>query len=164
MHHGDELVCPSLRSGPRLRQPPFHSKKLPARLIDLYISSVRVIPTGHDSWRLAIIGESANRLPIRYQYYLWNVLGDIGTDKTRVRHLFDSMPSLSLCFKSLATVDYDTGEEDGGDNGQSWCYQMHMLNYYAEIFIDVTSPVLNLVAWLQVSEYGNALQFVESDV
>lgn len=85
-------------------------------------------------------------------YYLWNFVGDIGTDKTRARHLFDSMPSLSLCFKSLATVDYDSDEEDGDD--KSWCYPMNMLNYYAEIFIDVISPVLNLVSWLQVSDYG----------
>lgn len=59
MNHGEELVCPGLRPGPRLRQPPYNSKKLPERLIDLYVSSVRVIPTGQGSWRLAIIGESA---------------------------------------------------------------------------------------------------------
>ena len=76
--------------------------------------------------------------------------GDIGALKVKSRSLFDSFPSLSLCFKSLAT-DIDLNDVDFGSK---WCYELNNVNYYSEIFIHVTSPVLNLVSWLQATEYG----------
>jgi hypothetical protein len=75
--------------------------------------------------------------------------GDIGVGRSTARTLLDGMPRLSVCMKQLSSLPSE-GELDD----PSWCYQMNSLNYYAEIFIEVTLPVLNLKLWLQATEYG----------
>lgn len=142
----EKLVCPGATRRNQIRS-------ADESLIEVFVSSVKAYEQSSGMWKFAIIGSSViDCLNVVFN----SITGDIGASRDRVRTLFDNMPKLSVCLKPLATLQIELTE--GAFTHHSWCYEMNSLNYYSEILIDVTHPVLNFAIWLQVTPQGAILK------
>ena len=102
----------------------------------VYLADVNILEGNPTvGWRISILGEIVT-------------LSSIDTNI-----LYSSLLYLTICFQTVAEA-----------SSRPWCYQIRKFNYYSDIFLTVTNPVISLHMWAQISTYGGHIHGSDSYV